>query len=214
MKTIKLPSINQKAEKIADKEVGVEIFGVEASPSLFAQAVRRFLSNQRKAHAQAKTRGEVTGSRIKVWRQKGTGRARHGDRQAPIFVGGGKAHGPTGQQNYHQQINRKMNRKAINAALSLKLKEKKVFLVEEMKFKKTKEAFSFIQKAKQNLSLKGEVLLIYAHKEDLGRYFRNLAEVKTLKMDNLNVFPLLKAGSVFITQAALLQMTKKEVKND
>ena len=75
------------------------------------------------------------------------------------------------------------------------------------------EILVIIQKAKQNLGLKGEVLLIYAHKEDLGRYFRNLADVKTLKVDNLNVFPLLKAGSLFITQAALLQITNKEVKN-
>ncbi len=218
MKTIKLPLINQKAEKTGEKLVEADIFANEASEALIAQAVRRFLSNQRKAFGKTKTRGQITGSTAKIWRQKGTGRARHGDRQAPIFVGGGKAHGPTGEQHYQLGLNQKMNRKAIYGAISLKLKDKKAFLIDEIKLSRTKEAFSFIKQAQENLGLKGEILLIYGHNEDFSRYFRNLANVKTLKTDNLNVYFLLKAGSLLLTQAALTEISpkeiKKEVKND
>lgn len=76
----------------------VAIFGGRFNDALVAQATRVFLSNQRRAKAKTKQRGEISGSTRKIWRQKGTGRARHGDRYAPIFVGGGVAHGPTGKE--------------------------------------------------------------------------------------------------------------------
>lgn len=95
-----------------------EIFGQKADPKLLAQAVRVYLANQRGGHAKTKTRGEVTGSRAKIYRQKGTGRARHGDRKAPLFVGGGIAHGPTGTQRYASSLSRRMRRKALAGALS------------------------------------------------------------------------------------------------
>jgi len=210
MKSVKLVSINQEAEKVGETSVGADFFGVEANPSLISQAVRKLLSNQRKAYAKAKTRGQVNGSGVKIWNQKGTGRARHGDRQAPIFVGGGKAHGPTGTQKYHLQLNKKMNKKAVRSVLSLKAKESQVFLLENFKITKTKEAFSFLEKAKKNLDLKDKVLLLYGQKEGISKYFRNLAKTEMLNVANLNVYQLIKAGSLLITQDGLAEIIKEK----
>ena len=118
--------------KVGQINLPSEIFGAKINEPLMAQAVQAYLSNQRKAKAKAKHRGEVTGSRRKIWRQKGTGRARHGDRYAPIFVGGGVAHGPTGEENYSLKLTRKMRRVALISALSAKWKEQKILFVENL----------------------------------------------------------------------------------
>lgn len=209
MKSVKLVSINQQAEKVGEKTVGADFFGIQSNPVLISQAVRVFLTNQRKGYAKAKTRGQVNGSGVKIWKQKGTGRARHGDRQAPIFVGGGKAHGPTGNQKYHLHINQKMNKKAIYSVLSLKVKESQVFLLENFKITKTKEAFSFLERAKENLDLKDKVLILHGQKEEISKYFRNLAGTEVLNVANINVYQLLKAGSLLITQDGLTEIVKQ-----
>ena len=106
-----------------------EIFGAKINKPLMAQAVRVYLANQRRAYAKTKTRGEVRGSGRKIWRQKGTGRARHGDRYAPIFVGGGVAHGPTGKQNYQLKMSKKMKKRALFSALTSQLKAGQIVAV-------------------------------------------------------------------------------------
>lgn len=195
MKNLKLSVINQPAE---------------TSERLISQAAMKFLSNQRKAQAKAKTRAEVTGSGAKIWRQKGTGRARHGDRQAPIFVGGGKSHGPTGTQNYHLNLPQKMNKKAIFGVLSQKIKEKNIFLLDNLAFKKTKEALSFLNKTKEELSVKGKVLLLCGHNEGIKKAFRNLSEVEILDTENINVYRLLKRKTIFLTLQALSELEKRQ----
>ena len=92
-----IPLVNTSGKKVKSLKVSGKIFGAKVNPSLVNQAVRVYLSNQRQASARTKSRGEVKVTKAKIWRQKGTGRARHGSRNAPIFVGGAKAHGPTGQ---------------------------------------------------------------------------------------------------------------------
>jgi len=111
---------------IKDAAFPKEIFAVKASDKLLSQYVYVYLNNLKKGRHKTKTRGEVAGSTRKIYRQKGTGRARHGDIKAPIFVGGGVAFGPTGQYR-RLKLTKKMRRKALFYALSLKLKEKKTF---------------------------------------------------------------------------------------
>lgn len=214
MKNVKLVLINQEAEKTEQKTVGAAFFGVESNPSLISQAVRSYLSNQRKGYGKAKTRGQVNGSGVKIYNQKGTGRARHGDRQAPIFVGGGKAHGPTGMQKYDLQLNQKMRHKAIYAVLSSKLEEKKLYLLENFKIAKTKEACLFLEKAMKKLKLKEKVMILYGQKEETAKYFRNLAGAQVLNAANLNAYQLLAAGSILITQNGLAEIIGKKEKND
>src|SRR3989344_4073637 len=97
---ISVPAFSITGESLKVVTLPVKVFGVKADPALLAQAVRIYLGNQRKSSAKTKTRAEVEGSTRKIYRQKGTGRARHGSIRAPIFVGGGIAHGPDGSQNY------------------------------------------------------------------------------------------------------------------
>jgi len=130
MSKIDLLAIN--GQKVGSLDLPKEIFEVKINEPLMAQAVRVHLANQRRAKPKVKNRSEIRGSRRKIWRQKGTGRARHGDRYAPIFVGGGRAHGPTGQENHQLKLTKKMKRRALFAALSLKLKQGEVVAVKDL----------------------------------------------------------------------------------
>jgi len=218
MKSLKISKINQTGGVAGEQGVSAAIFAVESSPALIGQAVKVFLSNQRKARAKAKTRSEVIGTTAKVWRQKGTGRARHGSRKAPIFVGGGAAHGPTGEQNYKEKLNKKMNRKAIFSILSKKLKEKKLFLLDDIAFKKTKEASLFLREVQKTLKTEGKITFLLADNESLKRYLNNLADIFTLGVKSLNPYSLLKTDFLFLTKQALEELegteeTKEKEKN-
>lgn len=206
---MKIPIIDQKALVTGEVIASGAIFGTKASSSLVAQAVRVFLSNQRKARAKAKTRSEVFGSGAKIWRQKGTGHARHGNRKAPLFVGGGVSHGPTGKQNFHLKMNRKTIRKVAISLLSDKLGEKKLFLTKDLDFKKTKEAFDFISQVQKNLKVKKGISFLIAPKENIGRYLRNLDNVLVINAASLNPYQLLVSQPILITEKAYEEITKK-----
>lgn len=208
MKPLKISTISQTGEIAGEQGVSASIFAVESSSALIGQAVKSFLSNQRKAGARAKTRSEVIGTTVKVWRQKGTGRARHGSRKAPIFVGGGAAHGPTGEQNYKQKLNRKMSQKAIFSILSKKLSEKKLFLLDDIAFKKTKEASLFLQATRKTLKTESKITFLLAGSENLERYLSNLGDVFILGVKSLNAYSLLKTDFLFLTKQALEELEK------
>lgn len=199
MKNLKIPVIDSEGKVSGEEKFGIPASMATISHGLMAQAVRVFLSNQRKAKAKTKTRAEVEGSKSKIWRQKGTGRARHGDRQAPIFVGGGVAHGPRGIQNYQQKLNKKMSKKAIISALLNKLSEKRLFLIKEMKFGKTKEAYLYLKKVRENLKVKGEVCFLTGKKDQVKRYLRNLDQVQLINAGSLNPYYILKNDFVFLS---------------
>ncbi|HUW24456.1 MAG TPA: 50S ribosomal protein L4 [Patescibacteria group bacterium] len=203
MKNLKIAIINSQGEVAGEAVFAPAASEVSGKVNLVTQAVRVFLANQRRARAHAKTRGEVSGSTAKIWRQKGTGRARHGDRQAPIFVGGGVAHGPTGGQNYHQKLNRKMGRRAILAVLAEKAKEKKIYLVKDLNLKKTKEAAAFLAKVRQSLKSEGKIVFLLAKGEEGRLALRNLKAVTVSNTESLNPYFLLLADLVLITEAAL-----------
>jgi len=179
------------------------------SPVLIAQAARVFLSNQRSARARAKTRAAVSGTGAKIWRQKGTGRARHGDRQAPIFVGGGVAHGPTGTENFKQKLNQKMSQKATAALLSEKIKEKKFLVIKGVEFAKTKEAASFLEKVRNEMKIEKRIGFLLPKDEGLKRYLKNLSQVEILNVCSLNPFFLLRIDFLLATENALKELEKR-----
>lgn len=115
-----------------------ELFESKINPSLLAQAVKVYRTRARQGTKKTKTRGEVAGSTIKIYRQKGTGRARHGARYAPIFVGGGIAHGPTGNEQYTRHLNSNQKRQALISALSIKAKDKQIVVVDKLETVKPK----------------------------------------------------------------------------
>ncbi len=156
-------------------ELPKEIFAVNSSPALLAQYVRVYLAGLFKPTSKTKGRSEVEGSTRKIYRQKGTGRARHGDIKAPIFVGGGIAHGPLNIRKV-LKINKKMRRKALFVALSEKLKNKQIILFADKLIEpinKTKTALDLFKKNLKEHKLKG-VLLVLANKISNKKYFQNV----------------------------------------
>jgi len=188
------------------------VFAAKINPVLMAQAVRVYLANQRKGTAKTKTRGEVSGSGRKIWRQKGTGRARHGDRYAPIFVGGGVAHGPRGNQNYRLKLPRKMKRAALRSALTAKLKEKEIVLIDGLKKidPKTKVAKEVLTKVlKDQLDQKKDYLLVLPEKwEKTIRAFRNLPFVDITPVDSLNCYSALRHDYLIFSPEAIDKLPK------
>jgi len=186
-----------------------KIFGAKPNPALMAQAVRVFLSNQRIARAKTKTRGEVKRSKAKWYRQKGTGRARHGARSAPIFVGGGRAHGPTGEQNYEKAMPKKMGRAALISALSSRARDKEIIIVDGLeKIKKTKEMAKILKE------VTGPFLLILSGKlENVILATRNIPSLALIQAKSLNAYEVLKAGKILITREAIKTLEAKWTKD-
>jgi len=179
-----------------------EIFAAKINKPLMAQAVRVYLANQRKSKAKVKTRGEVRGSRRKIWRQKGTGRARHGDRYAPIFVGGGRAHGPTGEENYRLKMSKKMRRQALFSALTSKLKEGEVLVIKglEKVEPKTKEMTGILGKVTK--SRKATVILPEVI-ENVIRAARNIKGVNLAQAHLLNTYQVLNGGKIILMKESV-----------
>ncbi|MCJ7827839.1 50S ribosomal protein L4 [Patescibacteria group bacterium] len=185
-----------------------EIFGGEVNEVLLAQARRVFLANQRRAKAKTKTRGEVSGSGRKIWRQKGTGRARHGDKYANIFVGGGVAHGLTGKENYSLSLSRKMRRVALFSALSAKQTKKQTWFVKglDKMEPKTKKAALLIKKMDL---LDKKILLITADKApSVYQAFRNLERVVVLPASQLNAYQVMVGGQLVFMSEAVSQLSE------
>jgi len=176
-----------------------KVFEAEINPSLVAQAVYVFLSNQRKSHARVKTRSEVARSKAKWYRQKGTGRARHGARSAPLFVGGGRAHGPTGRENYKREMPKKMKKAAFLSALSAKAKNKEIMVLEGVeKIKKTKEIAEILK------GEKGPLLLILPQKiKNIVLAARNIPGLEVIPAKSLNTYAVLRARKVLIAKEAI-----------
>src|SRR3989344_7511314 len=128
----KLPVFDHKGTKLTSMTVADGLFAAKINQVLMDQAVRVYLSSQRRGLAKSKSLGEVKVTKAKVWRQKGTGRARHGSRNAPIFVGGGQAHGPTGEQNYKRTLSATMKRQSLFSALTFKLKNDSIVVVDKL----------------------------------------------------------------------------------
>ncbi len=169
------------------------VFGVEVKPQLIAQYVRVFLVNKRQGNASTKTRGEVMGTTKKVYKQKGTGRARHGARKASLFVGGGITFGPL-PRDFSLKINKKQKRLAFLGALTAKAKDNAIavlandFLTIEPK---TKLMSGFLKTAGYD---KGSVLVIFSkmEKNNLMLASRNLPNIEMTSYENLNAYEVLK----------------------
>jgi len=204
--SLSIYNIEGKEEKTV--ELPKKVFSVTASPNLLTQAVRVYLVNQRQGNVQVKTRGTVSGSTRKIYRQKGTGKARHGAIKAPIFVGGGIAHGPK-QTNYHLKFNKKERKTALYAALSKKLKEKKIFGLEDNALvikPKTKIFMNFLKQLK--LSDENNLIILpKLEKNNLILAIRNIPKVSFVDVNSLNTYSVLKNNNLVFIEKALAVFT-------
>ncbi len=197
------------------------VFGLPWNGSLVQQVVVGMEANARTPVAHTKTRGEVRGGGKKPWKQKGTGRARHGSTRSPIWVGGGVAHGPRNDKDYSKKINRKMRVKALYTVLSRKVKDGEVLFVDSLSFsapktseaKKSLSAFAGI-KGFELLTTKGKnAALIALAQKDMAtmKSFRNFGNVTVVETKDLNPVVVLKhARVIFINpEGAIAALTAR-----
>ncbi len=190
-----------------------KMFSGKENMPLLAQAIKVYEARSHTGSSKTKTRGEVRASKVKIWRQKGTGRARHGAVSAPIFVGGGQAHGPKGVKR-ELSLPKKMKQKALSLALSLLAKEGRIVGVTNISLlKKTKEAKSLldkiIEKEAKEKKIKKILIALSKDKKEAERVFRNLPNVNVALFGNLN------AHNVYFSDFLVLDkdvVTKKEKK--
>lgn len=185
-----------------------EIFGLEENKSIIAQAVRVYRANQRTGTASVKTRGEVQGSTRKIYRQKGTGRARHGGIRAPIFVHGGIAHGPK-PRDFSLTFPQKMRRVALYSALSGKLRDGEIKVLDLEKISpKTK----IMANALRALEVKGKTLLVTpGGSKEYGNVYkasRNLKDMRILPAVTLNTYDVLDNQSILLMKEAVDALKK------
>jgi large subunit ribosomal protein L4 len=205
---MKAELLNLKNEKVGEIDLPETIFGEKWREALVKQALETQLANKRKVIAHAKTRSEVRGGGKKPWRQKGTGRARHGSIRSPIWVGGGKAHGPTKEKDYSKKINKKQKRIAICSVLSKKFKDNEIKFFDSLEINEPKTKL-IVGSLKQVLNLspkqkKMDLLLIPAKEnKNIFRASRNLVKTKVLSPDSLNVYDLLNYKNIFIDKNAI-----------
>ncbi len=200
---------NLKNEKIGQVDLSDRIFAREWNADLVHQALLAQLGNSRQTIAHAKDRGEVRGGGKKPWRQKGTGRARHGSIRSPLWVGGGVTFGPTKERNFSKKINKKMKRASFACVLSKKLKENNLKIVDSLNIEnpKTKIVFSTINGLFGGK--KTSVLLVpSAENRGVRLAARNIEGVKAISPNALNVVDLLKHKNVVLDKNAVGQVEK------
>ncbi len=206
MATVKL--YNQEGATVGELTLEPKLFDVKADPSVVHAAVVAQQANSRQVLAHTKGRGEVAGTGKKPWKQKGTGRARHGSRRSPIWVGGGITFGPTKERNFSLKLNRKVRRKALAMVLSEKVADHRLVAVESLKLSepKTKLAAGLLKK----LPGLGKKTLIVTEPTNaaLSRAVRNLPRISTLPANSLNVVDLLAHDTVLASREALEVITK------
>jgi len=201
-KNIKLSIVDKEAKNIGEENFSLTFEKESFSPSTVAQAVKIYQGNLRKARAKTKTRSLVIGTKTKIWKQKGTGRARHGDRQAPIFVGGGVSHGPTGTQNYRGKLGKKLADRSLLMILAEKMADKKMVIVKDFNVEKTKDASLFIEALKGNNKIKGNIAFIMKSSNDPKKSVRNLSGVTLINAEATNLVNLIKSEFIVMTEAS------------
>ena len=202
---------NQEGKEISEIKLNEAIFGLPWNDDLVHQAVRVAFANQRPVLASTKDRSEVRGGGRKPWRQKGTGRARHGSIRSPLWKGGGVTFGPTSERNFKLKINKKMAQKALITALSGKAKDNEILILEDLKLSapKTKE----MAKVMLNFSqIKNALLVISEPNENVKRASKNLPNLEIININNLNILDVLKYQYLILTKEGIEYLNKKYIK--
>ncbi|MDO8341221.1 MAG: 50S ribosomal protein L4 [Candidatus Woesebacteria bacterium] len=188
-------------------------YGEKFSKSLLLQAIRVYEDGTHFGLAKVQTRSEVNRTRKKLYKQKGTGGARHGARSAPIFVGGGVAHGPKGVKRV-LNLPVKMKKKALLAALSNKFESKKAVLIEGLeKISKTAEGNNMLLALRKTLEVKSKILIVLSKESmKLTRFFKNIKDIEVIGFESLNAFKVMSKSLILIESNIFKTETKKETK--
>jgi len=204
---------NLQNQKTGTIELPDRIFAAKWNATLVKQVLDAQLANAREPWAHAKTRGEVRGGGRKPWRQKGTGRARHGSRRSPIWVGGGVSHGPRNDRDYSQKINKKMKRGALFAVLSRKMKDGEMRVFDELSVEKPKtKMLADALRPILNMDKRGKrydaLLIAPGANDNLFRASANLPKAKAVEAASLNIYDVLNHKNIFIDKGAISVIEK------
>lgn len=200
----KVALYNLKGEQVGSVQLKDEVFGIEVNEAVLHQVVVNQLANLRQGTQSTKTRGEVRGGGIKPWRQKGTGRARQGSIRAPQWTKGGIALGPK-PRSYKYTLPKKVKRLAMKSALSAKVIDNNVLVLEDLKFDqiKTKRMAELLGK----LEIDSKALIVLPEKNlEVQKSARNIPGIKTTLVNTLNVYDILKYDKFIITKAAVAKV--------
>ena len=199
---MKLKVINIDGNKVKDIEISDEIFALKPNKNLIQSLIDWQLNHFKPRTAKTKQRGEIRGSTSKIYAQKGTGGARHSSRKAPIFVGGGVAHGPKGMVYKINKINKKLKRIGLFHVLSQKNKLNSLFVLEDFKdeIKKTKLFNNFLVKMKLKNSI---IISDKSSKTKIIKSARNISNIKIIEQEGTNAYDLLKYKNVVFTTSSI-----------
>ena len=194
----KVDVLSVDGKKVKELELNENVFGIEPNENIVHSAVVNYLANQRQGTQNTKTRAEVSGGGRKPWRQKGTGRARQGSIRAPQWIKGGIALGPR-PRSYSYKINKKEKRLAIKSILSSKVAEKELIVLDKLELKEIKTAN--MVKVLNNVKAEGKTLILLpANNENVCKSSRNIEGVKTLTVDTINAYDLVKYNNLVVTE--------------
>ena len=203
---------NLKGDTVEDLKLSDDIFNVAPKKALLHEVMVGFLSNKRGSYAHTKTKGEVRGGGKKPWKQKGTGRARHGSSRSPIWVGGGITFGPRNDRNYKIKINKKVKDMALCMLLSDKLRNNGLVVVDKIELKepKTKILLGAIKNlfSKIGKEFTGRGLLVTDEKKDIKIASRNLKELKNVS-SNLGILEVMNCSYLLLEKSALEALIKR-----
>jgi len=191
---------NTKGEKVSEVDLPDTIFGVDVKQDLLHEVVTMQLAGRRTGTASVKHRSDVSGSQRKLFRQKGTGRARRGNIKAPLLRGGGVAFGPD-PKNYGYKIPKKKKRKALKMALSSKLSDNRLFVVDKIDLDEIKT--KAVVKIAEALNIEKALILTNDADRNLVLSARNLPGIKVLKTEGMNVYDILKYQNLVIVEGSI-----------
>lgn len=209
-KALKAKVLDGSGKATGDVNLPEELFGIEVNVPVMHQVVTAQRAAARSGTASTKTRSEVRGGGTKPWRQKGTGRARHGSIRSPIWVGGGVVFGPRKDRNFLLRVNKKMKKLALRSSLSDKASADRVWVLDGFTEQKTKAAAACLAKAE----ITGRVLIVLdpndESSESVDRAFRNLASAAFALVGSLSTYDVLVADHLIFTRSALDAISSRD----
>ena len=188
---------NMEGKEVGTMELSDAVFGVEVNEHLVHLAVVQQLANNRQGTQKAKTGSEVSGGGRKPWRQKGTGHARQGSTRSPQWTGGGVVFAPT-PRDYSFKLNKKEKRLALKSALTSRLQENKLIVVDELKFDEVKT--KNFKQVMDNLKVEKGLVILAENDANTVLSARNLASIDTTLTSQINVYDIMKAGTIVLTK--------------
>ena len=196
----KLSVYNIEGNQVGEIELDDAVFGVEVNENLMHKAVVAQLAASRQGTQSAKTRSEVSGGGRKPWRQKGTGHARQGSTRSPQWTGGGVVFAPV-PRDYSFKLNKKEKRAALKSALTSRVQENKLIVVDELKFDEIKT--KNFKNVMDNLKVAKAYVVLNENDEKVVMSARNLPNVQTALTNTINVYDVMKGGTVILTKDAV-----------